>query len=191
MSDWIDEDGYRANVGIILLNTQCQVLLGGRSGGRGWQFPQGGIRPGETVEQALYRELHEEVGLLQDHVHFEGMTQDWLKYRLPPQYRRRFSDPYVIGQRQRWCLLRLKRDDHEIRFDQSDEEPEFDRFKWSDYWEPVREVVFFKREVYRRALQELAALAFAQPVSPPEWWDRPAPARRPRPSRRRRYPGSR
>jgi len=188
MSDWIDEEGYRANVGIILMNTQSHVLMGGRSGGRGWQFPQGGIRPGESVEQALYRELFEEVGLTQAAVTLVGMTEGWLKYRLPAQYRRRFSDPYVIGQRQRWCLLRLNHEDHEIRFDQSDEEPEFDSFKWTGYWEPAREVVFFKREVYRNALQELAPVALPDNHAPPDWWHRESVGRRSRQPRRRRYP---
>ena len=62
-TDYIDADGYRANVGIVLMNDDRQVFIGGRVGARGWQFPQGGIRRGERPEDALYRELTEEVGL--------------------------------------------------------------------------------------------------------------------------------
>lgn len=187
MSDWIDAEGFRANVGIILVNDAAQVLLGGRSGGRGWQFPQGGIRPNESVEEALYRELYEEIGLSMGDVSWLGVTTDWVRYRLPPQYRRRFTDPYVIGQKQRWVLLKLTEHESKIRFDVSDEAPEFDAYKWSDYWEPVREVVFFKRKVYRQALIELAPLVFSDGVSPPEWWheEEPGHRRAARPSRRR------
>ncbi len=62
-TDYIDAEGYRANVGIVLMNDDRQVFIGGRVGARGWQFPQGGIRRGERPEEALYRELAEEVGL--------------------------------------------------------------------------------------------------------------------------------
>ena len=62
MADWIDRDGFRANVGIVLMRDDGRVFLGGRSGGRGWQFPQGGIRRNEPFRDALYRELEEETG---------------------------------------------------------------------------------------------------------------------------------
>ena len=56
-TDCIDPEGFRANVGIILMRDDGRLFLGGRPGGRGWQFPQGGIRPGEGREDAMYREL--------------------------------------------------------------------------------------------------------------------------------------
>ena len=57
----IDENGYRSNVGIVLANPAGQVLWARRVGGRNtWQFPQGGIKRGETPEQALFRELYED-----------------------------------------------------------------------------------------------------------------------------------
>ncbi len=64
----VDRDGYRPNVGIIITNTQNQVFWGKRIRQDSWQFPQGGIQHGETPEQAMYRELQEEVGLLPGHV---------------------------------------------------------------------------------------------------------------------------
>src|SRR4029079_18530055 len=108
MSDLIDADGFRADVGIILMQYD-QVFLGRRTGGRGWQFPQGGVRRGEELEQALYRELHEEVGLPQADVELMGGTGDWRRYRLPPRYVRRNRRPMCIGQKQRWFLLRVRR----------------------------------------------------------------------------------
>jgi len=169
-TDSIDAEGYRANVGIVLLGPTGDVFLGGRTGGRGWQFPQGGIRPDEDVEAALYRELHEEIGLERSDVSVLGSTRAWLRYRLPAQYVRRNSLPLCIGQKQRWFLLRFHGGEHRFRFD-STREPEFESWRWVSFWTPVREVIYFKREVYALALQELAPLAFPQGTPRyPDWW---------------------
>lgn len=171
VSDWIDEEGFRANVGIVLMRDDGSVFLGGRTGGRGWQFPQGGIRRGESDEAALFRELEEETGLAPDDVNVLGVTRDWIRYRLPRQYVRRNSTPLCVGQKQRWFLLRLRAADDRVRFDRTDEPPEFDRWRWVEYWDPVREVVYFKRDVYRRALHELGSVAFPAGLPPyPQWW---------------------
>ncbi len=179
-NDVIDRDGFRANVGIMLTDGKGQLFLGRRTGGKGWQFPQGGVLRGETPEESLYRELHEEIGLTADDVQMLGQTQRWLRYRLPKRFVRRDSLPLCIGQKQRWFLLRLARPDVEFRFDATGQ-PEFDRWRWVDYWEPVREVIYFKRPVYVRALQELGPLAHPDGAVPPfpEWWPvRPPPRRR-------------
>lgn len=172
MSDVIDSDGFRANVGIVLMH-DAQVFLGRRTGGRGWQFPQGGVRAGEALEQALFRELEEEIGLGKEAVQLLGQTERWLRYRLPARYVRRNQQPLCIGQKQRWFLLRLTRTDATFDFGRTPE-PEFDQSRWSDYWEPVKEVIYFKRPVYARALTDLATLAFPRGRSPPlpEWWDK-------------------
>jgi putative (di)nucleoside polyphosphate hydrolase len=171
MSDVIDRDGFRANVGIVLLQGE-QVFLGRRTGGRGWQFPQGGMRGGESLEQALYRELEEEIGIDESAVELVGRTERWLRYRLPARYVRRNQHPVCIGQKQRWLLLRLR--DAGVAFDFGrTSEPEFDQWRWVPYWDPVREVIYFKRPVYVRALTELAGLAFPRGQHPPlpPWWD--------------------
>ena len=67
-NDWIDEKGFRANVGIILTDDVGKLLLGGRVSNKGWQFPQGGMLVGEEPTEAMYRELREEVGLEQQDV---------------------------------------------------------------------------------------------------------------------------
>jgi putative (di)nucleoside polyphosphate hydrolase len=172
MSDVIDSDGYRANVGIVLMHGAGEVFLGRRTGGRGWQFPQGGVRRGEQLEDAVYRELHEEVGLHRADVELVGRTLEWIRYRLPQKYVRRNRHPVCIGQKQRWFLLRLKREDARFAFD-STNEPEFDQWRWAPWWEPVREVIYFKRPVYTQALAELAPLAFPSGDTPdrPPWWD--------------------
>lgn len=150
----IDSDGFRANVGIILANTQGQVLWAKRIGHDSWQFPQGGIDYGETPLDAMYRELHEEVGLYPQHVELLAVTKDWLRYRLPKRYVRINQEPLCIGQKQKWFLLRLDENNTQhIRFDTS--KPEFDEWQWVSYWYPLNQVVAFKRGVYQKALQEL------------------------------------
>lgn len=171
MTDFIDADGFRANVGIVLIRADRQVFLGGRTGGRGWQFPQGGVLRHEAPEAALYRELKEEIGLDQQDVELVAATRNWLRYRLPKQYVRRNSHPPCIGQKQRWFLLRLISSEERLHFDATNE-PEFERWRWVDYWTPVREVIYFKRAVYARALDELARRAFPDdPPALPEWSD--------------------
>lgn len=168
--DDIDTEGFRANVGIILCNGHDSVLLGGRTRQNGWQFPQGGVRVDESAEDAMYRELEEEIGLRPGDVEILGRTRDWLRYRLPDRYIRRNVEPLCIGQKQRWFLLRLVGEENRLQLDKTDL-PEFDRWRWVDYWRPVKEVIYFKREVYVQALEELGPLLFPEGVPPrPNWW---------------------
>jgi len=169
-NDWIDAEGFRANVGIILANTDNKLMLGGRLGAKGWQFPQGGMLKGEDPTDAMFRELHEEVGLEMGYVEVLGVTNDWLRYRLPDKFIRRNSKPLCIGQKQRWFILRLHSDAERVRFDCSDT-PEFDRIRWVHFWRPVNEVIYFKRRVYARALHELGPTVYPQGLPErPRWW---------------------
>jgi putative (di)nucleoside polyphosphate hydrolase len=169
MNDYIDSQGYRANVGIVLMRDGGELFLGGRRDGRGWQFPQGGVRRNEHPDEALYRELHEEIGLHREDVQLVASTSRWLRYRLPQRYVRRKSGQVCIGQKQRWYLLRMVAEESRLNFDATPD-PEFDSGRWVDYWSPVREVIYFKRAVYVRALQELGERAFAGGPPPrPDW----------------------
>ncbi len=150
----IDADGFRANVGIVICNREGQVFWARRKGHDSWQFPQGGINPGESPEQALYRELHEETGLTRNDVRMIGCTRDWLRYRLPSRYMRHDSKPLCVGQKQRWFLLLLTGNEEAVDFNATNH-PEFDGWMWVNYWYPVRQVIAFKREVYRAAMGEL------------------------------------
>lgn len=144
-------------MGIILSDGGGRLLWAKRIGQDAWQFPQGGINDGESPEHALYRELFEEVGLRDSDVELLAQTRGWLRYRLPRRFVRRHTRPICVGQKQKWFLLRLATDPGNIRFDCGDK-PEFDNWRWVNYWYPVRQVVDFKRGVYRKALKELAAV---------------------------------
>ena len=151
----LDRDGFRPNVGIILCNAKNQVFWGKRIREHAWQFPQGGINYGESLEQAMYRELMEEVGLRPEHVKILGRTRDWLRYEVPSSWMRREWRGNYRGQKQIWYLLRMVGRDTDVSLRES-AKPEFDAWRWSDYWVPLEDVIEFKRDVYRMALNELA-----------------------------------
>ena len=150
----LDKDGYRPNVGIILTNGREEVFWGKRVNQHAWQFPQGGIKHGETPEQAMYRELEEEVGLQPPHVRILGRTRQWLRYEVPERWVRRDWRGTYRGQKQIWFLLRLVGRDCDVSL-RAGEKPEFDAWRWNEYWVPLEAVIEFKREVYGQALTEL------------------------------------
>jgi len=161
----LDKEGYRPNVGIILANPRNEVFWGKRVNQHAWQFPQGGIKHGETPLQAMYRELEEEIGLQRGHVRILGRTREWLRYEVPEKWMRRpkpvNAEPCTAlgkgayrGQKQIWFLLRMVGRDCDVKLRASGH-PEFDAWRWHDYWIPLETVIDFKRDVYRQALIEL------------------------------------
>ncbi len=150
----IDADGYRPNVGIIVANTAGQVLWAKRVGQDAWQFPQGGIAPRESPEEALFRELGEEVGLTDSDVQVVACTRGWLRYKLPRRFLRQDRSSFV-GQKQKWFLLKMLAEDAAVQVSNC-HKPEFDHWRWVSYWYPLGQVIAFKRDVYRRAMKELA-----------------------------------
>jgi putative (di)nucleoside polyphosphate hydrolase len=157
----LDREGYRPNVGIILTNRRNEVFWGKRIREHFWQFPQGGIDKGETPEQAMFRELYEEVGLKPEHVRIMGRTRDWLRYDVPKHWVRREWRNNYRGQKQIWFLLRLTGRDSDVHLRACDR-PEFDAWRWSTYWIPLDNVIEFKRGVYESALNELSHLLFPE-----------------------------
>ena len=153
-----DNQGFRFNVAILLLNgSGDKAFWAKRIGADSWQFPQGGLRAGESDLQSAYREIYEELGLEADDVEVIGKTPSWFKYRLPVRFRRprRQGHNQCVGQKQRWYLMRLNCSEDKINLNATDE-PEFERWTWHDYWQACQDVVHFKRKVYRQALDELA-----------------------------------
>src|SRR5690606_29244444 len=182
----IGPDGYRPTVGIVLMHADGRLFWARRVRRDGWQFPQGGMNTDETPIEAMYRELREETGLRPRHVEVLGATPGWLRYRLPPRCIRRNDRLVCIGQKQVWFLLRLTGQETDLQLDATSK-PEFDHWRWVDFWYPLEHVVVFKRGVYASALQHLAP--FARHVAGPQavplpsaahgGWNRQRPRSRP------------
>lgn len=161
----LDQEGFRPNVGIVLLNKKNQIFLGKRIGELSWQLPQGGIKSGELPEQAMLRELFEEVGLLPEHVTILGRTRDWLRYEVPDHYVRRDIRGHYRGQKQIWFLLKMLGQDSDIQL-LNNAKPEFDAWRWEEYWQIPELVIDFKKQVYQLALEELEQFINFQPSAP-------------------------
>lgn len=157
----IDKEGFRQGIGIILVNANRQLFLAKRVGKAAWQFPQGGLHDDETPEQAMFRELKEEIGLNPSDVKVLGVTRRWLRYRLPARLIRHYSQPVCVGQKQKWFLLRLVNEKAQFDLTVTDS-PEFDSWAWVSYWYPLSQVVAFKRRVYHLALKEFARIVLSK-----------------------------
>lgn len=103
----------------------------------------------------MFRELEEEIGLQAQHVKIIGRTRDWLRYEVPDHFIKREIRGQYRGQKQIWFLLRMTGRDCDVDLRRTDH-PEFDAWRWHEYWVPLDVVIEFKRDVYQRALQELS-----------------------------------
>ena len=149
----IDAEGFRANVGIIICNKQWQVFWARRYGQHSWQFPQGGIDQGENPGQAMYRELHEEVGLKPTDVELLGVTRNWIRYRLPKRLIRSGTHPVCIGQKQKWFITRFLGEEKEINL--NTKHAEFIDWKWIEPKLLPEIIVNFKKDLYLNLLKEI------------------------------------
>ena len=152
-----NNEGYRPNVAMVVINSTNKVLICRRKNTRTWQFPQGGIDNGEDIKKAMYRELSEEVGLSKDDVSLVGESEGTITYDIPKTIRSKVLGGKFKGQEQKWFLLKLKKDNSEIKLD-NETFPEFDKYEWVSFWQPLNRIVDFKREAYREALSELRFL---------------------------------
>lgn len=131
------------------------MFWGKRKGTNLWQLPQGGVIESENLEQAMLRELNEEVGLSSKHIDILGQTKQWLYYDVPSHYIRKENNLRYKGQKQIWFLLKLLVNDSNINIS-FHKEQEFDDWKWVEYWYPLDKIVDFKKLVYKKALNELS-----------------------------------
>ena len=149
----------RSGVGIVVLNQEDKIFVARRIDNpkNFWQMPQGGIDEGEDFLTAAYRELKEETSITK--VELIKELDGFITYELPDHLLGIIWKGKYKGQKQKWFLLRLTCDDKDVDVLHSSH-PEFDDWRWTSYWYPIRNVVSFKREVYRRALKELLPMLF-------------------------------
>jgi putative (di)nucleoside polyphosphate hydrolase len=148
---------YRLGVGMMILNSQNQVFVGKRPDfPDGWQMPQGGMEESESPQEAMYRELKEEIGT--DKVHILSETSQWLSYDFPPPLRSEIWGGKFQGQRQKWFLLRFLGEDGEIQIQTAT--PEFIEWRWVMPQDLESLVVGFKKEIYRNLLREFSSFLF-------------------------------
>ena len=154
MGDLIFDDGFRANVGIVIFNKDRKVFFAKRKYQSGWQFPQGGIKLGESPKKAMYRELHEETGLQEKNIEVTYISNCWYEYRLPKRnIRKQRNGITVIGQRQKWFLLKFNDNPSLINLSSSSQQ-EFDSWKWVQPETAIKQVINFKRNVYEKVINE-------------------------------------
>lgn len=142
---------YRPNVAAIVLSSsypaKCEIFIASRIDIEdAWQFPQGGIDKGETPNEALYRELKEEIGT--NKVDIIAEFPEWVSYDFPPAVALRMA-PFD-GQTQKYFLVKLHKG-ATINIDT--EIPEFSQFKFVQTEKLHEYITFFKRTVYKKVLK--------------------------------------
>ena len=147
----MDKKNYRRGVGMIIMNNDGLFWLGKRLNTKAWQFPQGGIDKGESVREAMYRELQEETGLNQESVEIVSISKRWLVYHIPHVFQR--HNKKFDGAMQKWYLLKLIGEESCVNLNATGH-AEFDDWKWGDKETAIKSVIKFKRDVYKSIFKE-------------------------------------
>ena len=150
-------DNYRRCVGMMILNNKNEILVGKRidhpSGH--WQMPQGGIDQNENPEEAVWREMKEEIGTI--NAIMIKQSKKWINYIIPTETLATLPWGHkYIGQTQKWFAFRFNGNDDEINV--GTENPEFSEWKWTHHDLLVEDIVPFKRNTYQMILKEFEEL---------------------------------
>jgi putative (di)nucleoside polyphosphate hydrolase len=153
----VTRDLYRPGVGIMLVNADGKVWVGQRLDNAldAWQMPQGGVDPGEDIEEAMFRELGEETGIGRDLVEIVTRAEEELTYDLPEELIGVIWKKKWRGQRQTWFLVRFRGEDRDV--DIAGPDPEFRAWKWVEPRELPSLIVPFKRALYRDIVRLFSA----------------------------------
>ena len=145
---------YRSGIGIVLVNKNREIFVGKRidNNSNAWQMPQGGIDVGESEDEAMIRELREETGIIESNIKLLQESHSYFYYNLPYKLQKKFWGGKYLGQRQRWYLLEFTGDENAINV--RTEHPEFSDWKWVSKEEVTRNVVSFKRQLYKDVIEE-------------------------------------
>ncbi len=147
---------YRLSVGITLFNQENKVFVGERIDSPGsWQMPQGGIDEGETIEQALFREMMEEIGT--DKADILKIHDTPLYYDFPSHLQRKLFSGAYKGQEQTWIALRFTGTDEDISIS-SYRYQEFQAWQWVDLDDILNLIVPFKRDTYAEVIESFKEL---------------------------------
>ncbi len=154
----LDPNDYRPGIGVMLLNKDNHVFVGQRRDNAidAWQMPQGGIDPNEDIEKAMWRELHEEIGVTHNHAYILDRSHDWIYYDLPEELKGTLWGGEFLGQRQIWFALKFvgQEDDIDIHHH---EHPEFSQWKWVAPETLTDLIVPFKQLLYQQILDQFDA----------------------------------
>ena len=148
---------YRRCVGIMILNQENQILVGRRidhpSGY--WQMPQGGIDENEEPQEAVWREMMEEIGT--NNAKLINISKQWLSYEIPDDTLKKLPWGNIyVGQTQKWFVFRFIGRDQDINV--GTENPEFSEWKWSNHINLIDNAVPFKKNLYKKVLEEFKNL---------------------------------
>ena len=144
---------YRRCVGMMILNNIKEILVGRRldhpSGF--WQMPQGGIDENENPEEAVWREMMEEIGT--NKAKLLKISSQWINYDIPSETLKTLPWGHkYIGQTQKWFAFQFTGEENDINVGTVN--PEFSEWKWTKIKLIVDEIVPFKRDVYSVILEE-------------------------------------
>ena len=149
---------YRNGVGIFLLNKNKKLWVGKRidSDSKFWQMPQGGIDTGEKEDDAMKRELKEEIGI--NNVNILMKSEDWFQYDLPQELMKSIWKGKYKGQRQKWYACEIVDDDNKINLNYH--KPEFSEWKWIEPRLAIDLVIPFKKSMYEKILDTFIDLYY-------------------------------
>lgn len=148
---------FRCGVGLIIINSDGQTMaFQRRQQPNEWQWPQGGVYNGEDINQAIYRELHEEIGLTANDVELLLRLPEPTLYTFPDYIASRPSPegPKYRGQRHDWFVFLFKGDEAKLKYDHTDE-VEFSAHRWCNLTDMPAGIVPFKRKAYEQVITAL------------------------------------